>query len=105
MDPLQGRGRDGVQVHPLRARRARPRPLRHLLQCVIARHASLPSSSSWSIRLTHGLFLFLCLTARFAQLRLYVKKVLISDEFQELLPRYMNFIKVRAKPHRQQQQP
>ena len=28
-----------------------------------------------------------------AQLRLYVKKVLISDEFEELLPRYMNFIR------------
>jgi len=28
-----------------------------------------------------------------AQLRLYVKKVLISDEFEELLPRYMNFMR------------
>eukprot|EP00952_Eustigmatos_sp_NYUAD-ZCMA_P009171 37920-Eustigmatos_ZCMA.PRE.1 len=30
---------------------------------------------------------------KFAALRLYVKKVLISDDFEELLPRYMNFIK------------
>lgn len=32
-------------------------------------------------------------TAKSAQLRLYVKKVLISEDFDELLPRYMNFIK------------
>ena len=32
-------------------------------------------------------------TAKTAQLRLYVKKVLISDEFEELLPRYMNFVR------------
>merc|ERR1712178_381020 len=28
-----------------------------------------------------------------AQLRLYVRKVLITDEFEELMPRYLNFIK------------
>lgn len=39
-------------------------------------------------------FSFCVPAAKFAQLRLYVKKVLISDEFTELLPRYMNFIKV-----------
>jgi HSP90 family molecular chaperone len=41
-------------------------------------------------------FLFCVPAAKFAQLRLYVKKVLISDEFTELLPRYMNFIKVTS---------
>merc|ERR1719473_2255883 len=31
--------------------------------------------------------------AKAAQMRLYVRKVLITDEFDELLPRYLNFIK------------
>merc|ERR1719473_1005216 len=31
--------------------------------------------------------------AKSAQMRLYVRKVLITDEFDELLPRYLNFIK------------
>merc|ERR1712167_310735 len=28
-----------------------------------------------------------------AQLRLYVRKVLITDEFEDLMPRYLNFIR------------
>ena len=31
--------------------------------------------------------------AKSSALRLYVRKVLISDEFEELLPRYLNFVR------------
>lgn len=100
--PLHGWGWSYLQVHPVCANTSSPRPVwrvrlqeerlhqgMSLKQCLVYILRDCIELIEWYSRIPSAPFLNECLFL----LQLFVRRVFITDDFNDMMPKYLNFVK------------